>query len=165
MSVVVYYKYSYASKIFTRRIPQNAPEKNSGDGGHFFNTKGEILIVKPDYREGWLLPGGTADEGESPRACGIRETKEELGLDISDIQLVGVYHSGNPDSLKFIYNGGILTDEKISQIHLQEDELEQYAFLSPTEALPMLSVSLQKSLPASLEAIKNNTVAYVDNQN
>lgn len=138
------------------------PRKIVGSAVIFFNAKGEILIVKPDYREGWLLPGGTADAGESPRNSAIRETQEELGLKISDIHLVGVYHSDNPDSLKFIYNGGILSDEQINNIHLQEDELEKYIFLAPSAALPILSTSLQKSIPASLEAIKNKTVAYLE---
>lgn len=141
------------------------PRKIVGSAVVFFNTKGEILVVKPDYREGWLLPGGTADTGESPCDCAIRETREELGLDIPDIQLVGVYHGSSPDSLKFIFNGGILTDEQISNIHLPEDELEQFTFLLPGSALPMLSASLQKSIPACLGAIINGTVAYVEGGN
>ena len=151
----------YSREEYLRMLPR----KIVGTAIIFFNTKGEILIVKPDYREGWLLPGGTADTGESPRDCAIRETQEELSLKISDIQLVGVYHGSNLDSLKFIYNGGILTDEQISKIHLQKDELEQYVFLSPSEAIPMLSTSLQKSIPACLGAIKNKTFAYVDDGN
>lgn len=141
------------------------PRKIVGSAVIFFNTKGEILIVKPDYREDWLLPGGSTDANEAPLDCAIRETQEELGLNISDMQLVGVYHGGASDALKFIFNGGVLTDDQISKIHLQEDELEQYVFLSPSEALPLLSISLQKSIPASLEAIKNNTVAYIQEGN
>jgi 8-oxo-dGTP diphosphatase len=34
------------------------PKKQVGTAVLLFNTKGEILIVKPDYKEGWLVPGG-----------------------------------------------------------------------------------------------------------
>ena len=34
------------------------------------NDLGALLIVKPNYRDGWLLPGGMVELNESPkRAC------------------------------------------------------------------------------------------------
>lgn len=59
-----------------------------GAGVIFFNEKYEILIVKPTYKEGWIIVGGTTDRDESPRACCIRETKEELDLEINELRLV-----------------------------------------------------------------------------
>lgn len=142
------------------------PRKQVGSGVLFFNTAGELLIVKPDYRDGWLVPGGATDENESPLSCAIRETKEEIGLDVSDLQLVGIYY-GPPkgfftDSLRFIYFGGTLSETQISEIKLQTDELEEYRFVPVEEALPLLSPSLQKSLPKCLEAIETKTVAYLE---
>ena len=143
-------------------------KKQVGVAVLFFNTKGELLIVKPDYREGWLLPGGATDENESPPCSAIRETREELGLDISELQLVGVYYGHKKgvftDSLKFIFSGGTLTENQIAQIKLQTEELEEYTFASPEKAIPLLSPSLQKSIPACLEAIKNKTFAYIESK-
>ncbi len=142
------------------------PKKQVGSAVLFFNTVGELLILKPNYKEGWLVPGGSTDEGESPLECAIRETKEEIGLDISEMQLVGVYHSPKKgfyfDSLKFIFFGGILIAEQISQIKLQIEELDEYTFKSPNEAIPMLSPGLQNSIPKCMQAIKNKTFAYID---
>ncbi len=142
------------------------PKKITGTAVIFFNTKGELLIVKPDYRDGWLVPGGATDDNESPLHCAIREVKEEIGLDIPELQLVGVYYSPkkrfHTDSLKFVFYGGELTENQISQIKLQADELEEWAFASPENALPLLSQSLQKSIPACLKAIKDSTVAYIE---
>jgi 8-oxo-dGTP pyrophosphatase MutT (NUDIX family) len=53
----------------------------------FFNDKEEILIVKPNYREDWLLPGGATEAEESPIECGVRETKEEIGVTILENEL------------------------------------------------------------------------------
>ena len=66
--------------------------------------------------------------------------------------------------LKFLFFGGILTAEHISQIQLQTEELEVFDFVSPEKAIPLLSNSLQKSVPASLKAIQDKTVAYIEAQ-
>ena len=142
------------------------PKKQVGTAVLFFNAKGELLIVKPDYREGWLVPGGACDDNESPLHCAIRETKEEIGLDTTELKLVGVYYGPKTgvftDSLKFVFSGGTLTDEQISQIKLQTEELEKYDFIPSQDAVPLFTSSLQKSIPACLEAIKNNAVAYIE---
>lgn len=145
------------------------PKKQVGTAVVFLNTNGELLIVKPNYRDGWLVPGGSADDEESPLHCAIRETKEEIGLTMEDLQLVGVYYAPkkgiHSDSLKFIFYGGVLTENQLSQIKLQTEELEAYIFTSPEEAMLVLSSSLQKSIPTCLEAIKNKTVAYIEATN
>ena len=142
------------------------PKKQIGTAVLFFNTKGELLILKPDYKDGWLVPGGSTDDNESPLHCAIRETKEEIGLNVTELQLVGVYYGLKKgfftDSLKFIFSGGTLTDDQIAQIKLQKDELKEYIFASPEKVLSMVSPSLKKSIPTCLEAIKNKTVAYIE---
>lgn len=142
------------------------PKKQVGTAILFFNGKEELLILKPDYKDGWLVPGGSADENESPLHCAIRETKEEIGLDIQELQLIGVYYAPKKgvytDSLKFLFYGGVLTENQISQIKLEVEELETFAFVLSEKALPLLSQSLQKSVPACLKAIKDKTVAYIE---
>lgn len=49
-------------------------------GALFFDEAGRILLVKPHYKEGWDIPGGYVEPGESPRAACIREVQEELGV-------------------------------------------------------------------------------------
>lgn len=154
------------SKTFKKEeYHKQLSKKQVGTAVIFFNNEDKILIVKPNYRESWLTPGGSVDEGESPLACATRETKEEIGLNITNLQLVGVYHSTGkgmyPDSLKFIFNGGILSDEQIANIQLQTEELEEYTFKSIPEALPLLSNSLQKSIPNCLKAMEENTVVCI----
>ena len=47
------------------------------------------------------LPGGRMEEGETPEACAVRETVEELGIAAEDVELVGrmspvyIYASNN----------------------------------------------------------------------
>jgi 8-oxo-dGTP diphosphatase len=44
----------------------------------FRDAAGRVLLVKPTYKNGWEIPGGYVDAGESPRAAAAREVKEEL---------------------------------------------------------------------------------------
>jgi 8-oxo-dGTP pyrophosphatase MutT (NUDIX family) len=55
------------------------------------NDKGEILLIRRTDNDNWSLPGGAMDLGESLSQAGIRETKEETGIDCEITGLVGIY--------------------------------------------------------------------------
>ncbi len=42
------------------------PAKRMGAGAIVRDPSGRVLIVKPTYKEGWELPGGAVEDGESP---------------------------------------------------------------------------------------------------
>lgn len=159
--------YEMTKKYTDKEYANILPKKQVGTAVLFFNTKGELLIVKPDYKDGWLVPGGSTDENESPLSSAIRETREEIGLDISNLKFIGVYYTQAKgvysDSLKFIFHGGVLDDTKIRQIKLQTNEITEFRFISTDKAIPLLSNSLKKSIPQCLVAIKNGAVAYIEN--
>lgn len=50
-----------------------------------------VLIERRNPPEGWAIPGGFVDVGERVEAAAIREAKEETGLDVSLLRLLGVY--------------------------------------------------------------------------
>src|SRR6202042_1722416 len=49
-------------------------------GALFTDDAGRVLLVKPNYRDHWSLPGGILEEGEPPHEACRREVLEELGL-------------------------------------------------------------------------------------
>jgi hypothetical protein len=49
------------------------PAKRMASGCLFLNKAGELLIVKPVYRDDWLLPGGSLEKDESPAQGCARE--------------------------------------------------------------------------------------------
>jgi 8-oxo-dGTP pyrophosphatase MutT (NUDIX family) len=55
------------------------------------NDAGEILLIRRTDNDNWSLPGGAMDLGESLSQAGIRETKEEAGIDCEITGLVGIY--------------------------------------------------------------------------
>jgi 8-oxo-dGTP pyrophosphatase MutT (NUDIX family) len=52
---------------------------------------GDVLLVRHTYgpRERWELPGGGVKRGEEPLTAARRETREELGLDLTDWRPLG----------------------------------------------------------------------------
>ncbi|WP_319542738.1 NUDIX hydrolase [uncultured Pseudodesulfovibrio sp.] len=52
---------------------------------------GVVLVERRNPPLGWALPGGFVDYGESCEAAAVREMKEETGLDVELVGLLGVY--------------------------------------------------------------------------
>ncbi|MFC5186026.1 NUDIX domain-containing protein [Actinomadura harenae] len=72
----------------------NAPKANSlvpSVNVVVANGKGEILMIRRTDNDNWALPGGAIDLGESIAEAGVRETKEETGIDCEITGLVGLY--------------------------------------------------------------------------
>lgn len=59
-------------------------------GGVITNNKDEVLLVK-NPRKGWEYPGGIIEPGETLPQGLIREIKEETGVDVEIINVVGIY--------------------------------------------------------------------------
>ena len=150
-----------------RTYYESLPKKRMSSGAIFFNEEGHLLIVKPTYREYWLIPGGATEEDESPRAGCIREVKEEINLDVVPDRLLCVDYMSRDneknESVHFIFYGGMLTPQRIGAIHLPAEELSEYRFAPLEEALSLLSPRLARRIPACLQALKANTTAYLEN--
>lgn len=140
-------------------------KKPMGSDVLFLNDKDEILLVKPNYKNEWLFPGGTVEKGESPRESAIREVKEEIGLNIEVGQMLCMDYSktSEGDNLKFVFFGGVLNENQIANIKLQESELTDFKFVSLEEALDLFGPRKVKRIPHCLKALKDNTVIYLEN--
>lgn len=56
-----------------------------------FDPSGRVLLVRAGKRGGWELPGGKVRKAEFPNAGVVREVKEETGLQVEPIRLIGVF--------------------------------------------------------------------------
>jgi 8-oxo-dGTP pyrophosphatase MutT (NUDIX family) len=133
------------------------PMKYLSAGALFFNQQGELLLVKPTYKDGWEIPGGLVEDDESPKQACLREIAEELGLEVTLGPLLVVEYlsrgSGRPDSLQLVFLGGTLPSTAIEAIRLPASELSEYRFLAPDAALHLLPDSLSLRVAGGLRAI------------
>ncbi len=60
--------------------------------------RGVILIKRKNPPEGWALPGGFVDYGETFESAALREAKEETGLDIELIRQFHTYSDPGRDT-------------------------------------------------------------------
>ncbi len=56
-----------------------------------FDDAGRVLLNQRADNQHWALPGGGLELGESIEACCLREMREETGLEVAIVRLVGVY--------------------------------------------------------------------------
>jgi 8-oxo-dGTP pyrophosphatase MutT (NUDIX family) len=63
--------------------------KLGGDAAIF--DEGRILLMLRTDNQRWCMPGGLAEVGETSEQSVIREAREETGLEVEILELVGVY--------------------------------------------------------------------------
>jgi len=69
-----------------------------------FDESGRVcLILRKDNRH-WAIPGGAIEDNETAAAAAVREVKEETGLEVKVLRLVGVY--SNPRETAITYPDG-----------------------------------------------------------
>lgn len=61
------------------------------------------LVLRRDNRL-WAIPGGAIEDNETAAEAAVREVKEETGLEVKVVRLVGVY--SNPRDTAITYPDG-----------------------------------------------------------
>lgn len=64
--------------------------------------------IEPRYGA-WTFPAGFMEMGETVEECGIRETREELGMDVEVTALLGVYSQRGMHTVHVVYEARALT--------------------------------------------------------
>ncbi|MFD3734228.1 NUDIX domain-containing protein [Streptomyces sp. NPDC058632] len=138
------------------------PRVLAGAAALFRDGEGRVLLVEPNYREGWALPGGTieSDEGETPRQGARRETAEEIGLDreLGRLLVVDwVRGPGRPPVVAYLYDGGVLGSDDLAAIRLQESELLSWRLVPREELTGRLPGSLGRRVLAALDVLADGS--------
>lgn len=105
------------------------------------NPQGEILMGKIErghFVGHWTLPGGYMDHDEHPAVGCVRETLEEMGINIDlseDAPIITqrIFTNEGISFVSFTYQSQWDGDD--SQIKLKENEISEFAWLTPSEAL------------------------------
>ncbi len=132
------------------RIPASA-------GALIFDATGRLLLLKPNYKKGWTIPGGQVDAGgESPWDACRREAQEECGLELTTGRLVCVDFlrpkPNRPGGARFLFDCGTLSERQLGAIRVQAEEIDDYRFAQLAEAVTLLSGPLRRRVSAGVGA-------------
>ena len=72
------------------------------------DSQGRILLHRRRDNDKWALPGGVMELGESLGECVVREVREETGIDVEPVRIVGIY--SDPRHV-FAYDDGEVRQE------------------------------------------------------
>lgn len=126
-----------------------------------------VLLVKPNYRDHWTLPGGICEFGEAPTDGCAREVAEELGLALPvgrmlcvDWQLAArVYGPQARPAVHFIFDCGVLPS--LDGVRLQAAELDDCRFATESELGGMLPPAALARVLAAVGALASGCARYV----
>lgn len=67
------------------------------------DSEGRVLLQEKSSGEGWSLPAGAIEPGETPEQAICREVREETGLIVTPQEIIGVFGG---TKFRYIYPGG-----------------------------------------------------------
>ena len=152
---------SYLSETELLRFISSLPTRRLAAEALIRDPDGRVLLVEPNYKSDWTVPGGTVEAGEDPRTGCFREVVEEVGLHLPEGRLLVVHHGVSQgvwgDSVSFVYDGGVVPAD--TPITVQEEELLSHRWTAPEELDRYLRPALARRLREGLAALAGGTVA------
>jgi 8-oxo-dGTP diphosphatase len=128
------------------------------------DDQGRILLVNPNYKPDWDLPGGMAEANEPPIEAARREVREELGLDVQIGSLLCVEwvppHGPWDDTLVFLFDGGVLPPDTIDRLTVTDDEISAFRLCTSDEARALLRPYVWSRTSAALGALTSGAALY-----
>lgn len=104
-----------------------------------------LLLMERADTGGWGLPGGIMEPGESLEETGRREVSEELGVELTDLNLFGVF-SGREYFYRYPNGDQVFN---VTAAYLASFPADAVVALEPTEALQAVFFDVT-SLPADI---------------
>ncbi|MFI9202813.1 NUDIX domain-containing protein [Streptomyces sp. NPDC053048] len=119
----------------------------------------------------WVIPGGKAEPGETPRRCAVREAREETGLDGRPGRLLAVQHLtadrgwgskyiADPYEL-FVFALHVDCGQHAG-IRVPDGELLGWAWFTPDDGVKLMDPTNAALFTATVQAVRNGTCAHVE---
>ncbi len=133
-------------------------------GALIFDRAGRLLILKPTYKSGWTIPGGVMEaDGESPWEACRREVREETGIEVARGRLAAVdFRRPRPDrpgGVRFLFDCGKVSDQALSGLVLQPEEISESRLASLADALVLLRGPIRRRVRA---ATRGRRLVYLE---
>lgn len=107
----------------------------------------EVLFVRRRVKEGslsWQFPGGEVEQGETPGQAAVREVREETGLTVAEIEVIGErVHPNTGRMMLYVAcrvvagNATVVDDEELDSLTWSDHEsltkYVPYGFYEPVQ--------------------------------
>ena len=125
---------------------------------------GRVLLVKPNYRELWSIPGGVCEFGEPPQVSCQREVAEEIGLGLEVGRLLAIDWSQpyGPEArpiIHLVFDGGQIDGG--DGIVLQTEELDAFRFAAAGELADYLPARGLARITGAMRAAASGRTVFV----
>jgi ADP-ribose pyrophosphatase YjhB (NUDIX family) len=104
------------------------------------DAAGRLLLVRhAGHNDGWGVLGGAVDVGESPAQAAVRETREEIGVEVRLVRLLDVlggpdYEVSYPNGDRTAYVTAVYEAAIIDGFPaVRDDELSDLAWFTPAQ--------------------------------
>ena len=121
----------------------SSPKKRTIVRGIVVDQAGNVAVFNKRVADEYKLPGGVVKEGMSAEDTFLEEIKREIGCEIEIIEDIGIVEEkmAQDDIIQetYVYVGRVLEKGKIDYQAQEIDEFGKVMWVSPEEALKLIS--------------------------